>query len=345
MKLTYFQLEQHLKNKLSHIYIISGEEVLLKQDAINLIRKNAKLAGFSERIRLTPEAGYDWEQLYTQLYSTSLLAEKHMIELDFRDIAPNKTASKILEGYGEKPISNNLLLIDIGKIDDKTAKSAWYKSLEKTGMVVTIWPIPREQLPQWIINRAKKYKLQINLDAANLLADYIEGNLVAAAQAIEKIYLLKHETPIDADLIQSILTDETHFTVFDFIENLIAGNRSRTLHILSSLKNEGTEPVLILWGITRELRMLSEMSQQLKSGFTYETLFQKHRIFAKRQSVVRNFLSKWTAEDCWHCLTHAADIDRVIKGATPGNVWDALQMFCLRVSYIPDTSVHDTHKV
>lgn len=331
MKLTYFQLEQHLKTQLAPVYIISGEELLLKQDAINIIRKAAKLAGLNERIRITPEAGFDWEELYSMLYSTSLLAEKRLIELDFRDISPNKTAAKILESYGEKTVSDNVLLIDIGKIDDKISKSAWYKSLDKTGMVVAIWPIPREQLPQWIINRAKKYKLQINMDAANLLADYVEGNLVAAAQTIEKIYLFKQEGAIDSSLIQTIITDESRFTVFDFIESLISGNKAKSLHILEALKQDGTEPVLILWAITRELRMLIEMSQQLKQGLTYENIFQKHRIFAKRQNTVRKFLSNASTEKCLNHLPHAAEIDRMIKGSIPGNVWEALQLFCLRV--------------
>ena len=246
-------------------------------------------------------------------------------------MAPNKTASKILEAYGENPVLDNLLLIDVGKIDDKIAKSAWYKSLEKIGMVVAIWPIAREQLPQWIIQRAKKYKLQINHDAANLLADYIEGNLVAAAQAIEKIYLLQPQKAIDSELITQILTDESHFTVFDFIENIIAGDKTRALHILESLKAEGSEPVLILWGITRELRLLSDIAQQLKQGSTYENAFQKHRIFARRQSAMRHFLSRHSAETCWAALTHALEIDRIIKGAAPGEVWDSLQLFCLRL--------------
>lgn len=331
MKLTYFQLEQHLKNQLASVYIISGDELLLKQDAINIIRKAAKLSGFGERIRITPEAGFDWEELYSMLYSTSLLAEKRLIELDFRDVSPNKTAAKILESYGEKVVSDNILLIDIGKIDDKVSKSAWYKSLDKAGMVVAIWPIPREQLPQWIINRAKKYKLQINMDAANLLADYVEGNLVAAAQTIEKIYLFKHEGMIDATLIQTIITDESRFTVFDFIESLISGDKTKSFHILETLKQDGTEPILILWAITRELRMLIDMSNQLKQGMTYETIFQKHRIFAKRQNTVRKFLNHSSAENCHHHLSHAAEIDRMIKGASPGNAWEALQFFCLRI--------------
>ena len=331
MKLTYFQLEAQLAKKLSFVYIVSGDELLLKQEAIHLIRKAAKHAEFNERIRLTPEAGFDWEQLYTFLYSPSLLAEKRLIELDFRDALPNKTASQILQTYAEKPCADNLLLIDIGKIDDKIAKSAWYRSLEKIGMVVTIWPIPREQLPTWIMNRAKKYKLSFQPDAANLLADYVEGNLIAASQAIEKIYLLQPQGVVNAELITTILTDESRFSIFDFIENLIAGDKRRTFHILDNLKLEGTEPVLILWGITRELRLLAELANALKQGLSYESLFQKYRIFSRRQSAVRQFLNKFSAEDCWHYLKQATDVDRIIKGAMPGNVWDHLQLFCLRM--------------
>jgi DNA polymerase III subunit delta len=331
MKLSYFQLEPHLTKNLARIYIVSGEELLLKNDAIQLIRKTAKQTGFSERIRLAPEAGFDWEKLYSILYSGSLLADKRLIELDFRDTLPNKTASKILQDYAANPSPDNLILIDIGKVDDKISKSAWYKALEKVGVVVTIWPVTKDQLPQWICNRAKKYKIQFNLDAANLLADYIEGNLIAASQAIEKIYLLRPQKAIDIEIVETILTDESRFSVFDLVENLIGGNKSRALHILETLQNDGTEPVLILWAITRELRLLAELAQELKQGSNHESLFQKHRIFAKRQAPMRRFLNKFSAENCWESLKQAAELDRVIKGAVSGNVWDSLQMLCLRV--------------
>lgn len=329
MKLNYFQLETHLAKQLSSIYIISGDELLLKQDAINLLRQTAKQAGFNERVRLTPEAGYDWEQLYSFLYSASLLAEKRLIELDFRNIAPNKTASQILQEYGKKPATDNLLLIDIGKIDDKIAKSSWYQSLGKAGIVITIWPLGREQLPQWIMQRAKKYKVIMQQDAANLLADYVEGNLAAAAQVVEKLYLLKPLKSVDTDLLKTILTDESRFSVFDFTENLIAGNQTRALHILENLKQEGTEPILILWGIARELRLLADLAQQIKEGAALEKLFQKHRIFFRRDAAMRKFLKKFTAPDCWHFLSRAGEIDKIIKGAAPGNVWEHLQLFCL----------------
>lgn len=332
MKLTYFQLETQLAKQISPVYILSGEELLLKQDTALLIRKKAKQLGFDERVKISSEDTTDVERLYTLLNSASLLADKQLLELDFRHAAPNKMMSQILQEYSQKPSPNHLLLIDIGKIDDKITRSVWYKALEKIGAVITLWPLPREQLPNWISQRAKKYKLTINQEATNVLADFAEGNLGAAAQALEKLYLYPKtsQTVIDLALVKTILTDESRYSIFDFIENLIACQPARTLHILKTLKQEGTEPTLVLWAITRELRLLADLASQIKQGAAMETLWQKHRIFFRRQAAIRKFLLHFTADDCLHHLAEAAEIDSVIKGAVSGNSWEKLADFCLR---------------
>lgn len=331
MKLSPAQLEQHLTKSLSSIYIVSGEELLLKHDAMQLIHKAAKKSGIHERARLTPGIHFTWDDLYHLLNSTSLLAEKRLLEFDFRENLPEKTIGQCLKEYAEHPSPNHIILIDMGKVDDKTAKTPWYTALEKAGMVITCWPITREQLPQWISNRAKKYALQMNADAVHLLADYVEGNLIAAAQTLEKVYLLKPEKPIDAALIETLLTDESRYTIFDFIENLIAKDKTRTLHILHHLKIDHIEPALILWSITRELRLLAELAQQRKHSEIDDVLFKKFRIFPRRQASVRQFLTTVSPEDCWRYLIDAARIDKIMKGATPGDIWVSLQLFCLRL--------------
>lgn len=328
MKLTYFQLENHLGKQLTSLYLVSGDELLLKQDAMQWIRKAGKNAGFSEHLRLSAEAGE--EQLYALLYSVSLLSSKRIIELNCRDHAPNKNMGKILQEYADNPSPDTLLIVDSGKIDAKLAKAAWVKSFEKSGVIVAIWPILRDQLPEWIAARARKYKLQILPDATQLLADYVQGNLVAAAQTLEKLYLLQLQKPIDAECILSLMTDESSFTIFDFIDSLITGNKSRSLHILEKIKEDGIEPVLVLWGITRELRMLHDYAQQLSQGITMGELFRKQRIFSRREAPIRHFLKKFQRDDCFRFLSHAAELDQVIKGAAPGNFWENLQIFCLR---------------
>src|SRR3990167_8320018 len=168
MKLNYFQLEMHLKNQLFPLYLISGEELLLKQDALTTLRLAAKKRGFDEQIRVAHEQGQE-EKLHHLLHTTSLFAEKQLIELNFRDGMPTQSIGKILQAYAKSPAENRILLIEIGKLDEKNSKSAWYQSLEKIGVAITVWPIPREQLPQWIQQRAKKYQLQFDQAALRLL--------------------------------------------------------------------------------------------------------------------------------------------------------------------------------
>jgi len=331
MKLFFSQLEAHLGKKLLALYVISGEDILLKQDALQMIRKAAKRHGFTERTRLVVETGFDWGQLTSTLYATSLLAEKRLIELDYRDLLPNKSAGEILQTYSEKPAKDTLFVINMGKLDDKTTKTAWYIGLEKNAVILPIWPIAGEQLPAWLSQRAaSKYQLSLSKASCQVIADYVEGNLIAAAQALEKIYLLKAEQPLDEHLIKELLIDENRFTVFDFIDALISANPAKSLHILQHLKDEGIEPTLILWGITRELRLLAELIQQLKQGNSLDPLFKKHRVFARRQPLVRQCLSRLTAENCRQYISAAADLDQVIKGARQGDIWDALALFCLR---------------
>lgn len=331
MKLNLSQLEQQISQKLSAIYLISGDDPIQKQEAMQMLRKAARAAGYTERVRIAPEAGQDDDALYTTLYSPSLSAEKILLELDFRNKPPTKSAADILENYAAKTSAEILVLIDTAKLDDTASRSAWYKAIEKIGTVVTIWPIPREQMPQWIMTRARKYKMNIQHDAASLLTDYVEGNLGAAAQAVEKIYLLKPEKPIDAELIQSILADESRYTVFDLTEAMINTNKARTLHILDTLRLDGTEAVIVLWGIARELRLLADIAALQQQGTSWDEVFKKYRIFSRRQQSIRSFLGRFSRQACQECLVHAADIDRILKGAAPGNGWDALQMLCLRL--------------
>lgn len=330
MKLNLQQLEQQITQKLAPVYLISGDDPVQKLEALQLLRKAARNAGFNERVRLAPEAGQE-DQLFSALHSGSLLSEKTLLELDFRHKAPAKAAAEILENYAASPSTSLLVLIDTAKLEDTAARSNWYKTIEKNGVVVTVWPITREQLPQWIITRAKRYKIVIQPDAAALLADYVEGNLTAASQAIEKIYLLKHDQPVSAELIQNILADESRFTVFDLAESMISPNKARTLHILESLRLDGTEPAIVLWSITRELRLLAEMAEARQQGISWDEVFKKHRIFSRRQTGLRSFLGRSSREACLDNLTHAAGIDRMLKGAEPGNCWDALQILCLRM--------------
>lgn len=330
MKLNLTQLSQQLSKTLSPIYVISGDEPLLVQETIEQIRTAAAQAGFSERIRLPIETGSDWEKIiYTHAQTLSLFSEKRLLELDLTQVKLNAASSKALQNYAQQPAENTILLIRTQKLDSKSEQSSWYKALNTIGTMVPIWPIAIEQLPNWIMQRAKKYNLTLRGSAAQRLAYAMEGNLLAAAQEIEKLSLLGITETIDHDIIEKMVMDLGQFDIFMLVDSVIAGNHSRTLRILDHLAAEDTEPTLILWALTRELRTLAELAAQTQQGLSLSSLFAKFRIFEKRQANVRAFLQRHKKEHCWNQLLKAAEIDRMIKGAERGNVWDALQQLAI----------------
>lgn len=330
MKLTYFQLDTHLAKTLALIYLVGGDEVLLKQDSLRSIQTAAQKAGFIEKIRLKTDTELS-EHLYHTLYSSSLFSEKRLIELELSSLS-NKAVTTILQEYANNPSSEQLLLIQTGKIDTKTTKNTCYQSLEKAGIVVALWPFSREQLLQWIHQQAKKYRLQFNPLAASLLADLSEGNLIATSQTIEKCYLLHPQKLIDKNLIETLMTDEAQFSIYDLVDSLIANNLPRSLHVLSVLKFNHTEPTLIIWAIARELRLLNLMLQQISKGLSYDEIFKSHSVFIRRQPIIKKFLSKINTNDCWHFLNRIVEMDRCVKGAHTEHFWNQLQLLCLKMA-------------
>jgi DNA polymerase III subunit delta len=334
MKLPYLQLSHHLTRKLAPIYLVTSDELLLAQETIDAIRTAAHLAGFTERVKITPESGSDWSELiYSDTHSLSLFSTKKIVEVNLALTKLNSTSGKLLAEYAMKPLADTLIIINTPKLDTKTEQSKWYQAIEKAGVVIPIWPLTREQLPTWMIQRAKKLNLTITKPAADRLASLVEGNILAASQEIEKLSLLQNNNTITEQLIDEVVTDHSHFDIFNLVDSALLGNTQRSLHILKNLAAENEEPALILWALVRELRMLEEMQQLQKKGQTLNDLFSQFRIWEKRKPSIRAFLQRHSLKSSWKILIHAAKIDRMIKGAENGHVWNELECFLIKLTF------------
>lgn len=333
MKLAYAQLATHLAKNLAPIYFIHGDELLLTQEAVETIQKTAYAAGYTDRVMTVIDTGMDLEKaIYSDMHSLSLFSSKKVIELNFCHIKFNNTHGKILEEYASKILPDTLLIIRAAKLDSKLEKSTWYQTIAKTGIVIPVWPIPPEQLSAWIIQRAKKNHLNITKQGADFLSAQIEGNLLAAAQEIEKLCLLQLNGPLDQKAIENAVTDHARFDIFTFVDSALSGNAARSIRILRTLAAEETEPTLILWALSRELRVLAELQKKQAEGASLSNLFSQFRIWEKRQPPVRAFLQRHSQTQCWKLLINAASIDRMIKGIETGNTWDSLEELTIKIS-------------
>ena len=109
MKLTPAQLGKHLQGPLAPVYVVSGDEPLLCQEACDAIREAARSQGFDERQVFHVEANFDWGQLYEAGASLSLFAEKRLIELRLPSGKPGDKGASALLDYLARPAEDTVL--------------------------------------------------------------------------------------------------------------------------------------------------------------------------------------------------------------------------------------------
>ena len=209
MKLPPAQLAKHLQGPLAPVYVVSGDEHLLCQEACDAIRGACRQQGFSERQVLNVETGFDWGQLIEAGASLSLFAEKRLLELRIPNGKPGDKGAAALLDYLARPAEDTVLLISLPKLDGSTQKTKWAKALidGKPVQFLQIWPVDAQQLPQWIRQRLSQAGLAADQEAVELIAARVEGNLLAAAQEIEKLKLLAEGGQVTTETVQAAVAD------------------------------------------------------------------------------------------------------------------------------------------
>ncbi len=329
MKCNLDQLEQQLKNTLSPLYMVSGDEALLCQEATAQIKSKARELGYDEQQILVYEKGFEWQQLKYEIQNQSLFSNKKVIELRLNTNKIGDEGSKAIQEIISQSTDDTLVLISGPKLDSSVQKSKWVKELVKQAVLVQVWPIDLNRLPQWIQNRANKKGIELTREALVLLVDRVEGNLLAASQEIDKLWLINGSGRVDVDVIKQSITDSAKYNIYVLVDYCLQANVGKVAHVLEGLKNEGVEPVLIVWALTREIRSLTQMAQKSALGSTIEAVLMEYRVWEKRKPLVRAALSRYSANQWFQILAECEKIDRQTKGLDNLNVWDSLLRLCL----------------
>ncbi len=328
MRIDSDHLMDQLKKGLAPVYLVCGEETLVIEECCDAIREQARLAGYVERSIATVENGFDWNSLLSSTQSLSLFAERRLLEVRIPNGKPGE-GGQILMELAARPPADTLLLVVTGKLDKQTREGGWAKALDEAGIAVTVWPLDAKRLPAWIEGRMRQNKLRAEPGVVAVLAYHMEGNLLAAAQEVDKLALLYGEDEIRVADVEEILADNTRFTVYGLADSCLAGDARSALRILERLRAEGVEPILIIWALVREMRAMAQMSAQIAQGRPEAGVFQAHRVWANRRPLVAKALRRFRAPRWLAMLTRAARIDRIIKGRAIGDVWMEIESLVL----------------
>ncbi len=328
MRLYANQLSGHLQSNLASVYLITGDEALLVDECCQAVRKAAAARDYAERQVLTVEPGFDWNTLQGAVQSLSLFSSKRLVELRLLTGVPNENGARMLSELASC-LQDVLLLISVGRLDKRTQNSRWVQALEGAGVVVLVYPLEASALPGWIAQRMRARRLMPERGVAELLAYHFEGNLLGAAQEVDKLAVLHGATTVSLDDMREDLSDNARFSVFTLVDTCLRGELVSVQRILASLRGDGTEPILILRVLAREARNMAQITTRLGRGERESQVLQSFGVWPRRRALVTQALRRNDADSWRRILRQAARTDKILKGRLPGDIWQELQCLTL----------------
>jgi DNA polymerase III subunit delta len=323
MQIRAEQLQAQLAKALAPVYLVHGDEPLLALEAADAVRAAARKRGFSEREVFEPNRTFDWSEFAHAAGSLSLFGSKKLIELRLTTGKPAGSAAKALVEYCARPGADMVLLVTMPRPEGSGWwKSEWFAALEAAGAVVEVQPVARAQLPAWLSQRLARQKQSAPRDVLEFLADRVEGNLLAAHQEVQKLALLAPEGELAMESVDQAVASVARYDPHTAVEALLAQDTARYVRVIDGLRGEGEQPTFVLFVLAAALFVL----QGAQRGGQVDALALQHKLFNKPlkaavQAAASRGKSGFPGAAIDAALSHAALIDRAIKGVHAGDPW------------------------
>jgi DNA polymerase-3 subunit delta len=318
------QLPALLDRSLSPAYLLAGTEALLVQECRDQVIKAAQAQGFVERTVHDVAKGFDWARLSEESAAPSLFSSRKIIDVRLPTGKPGADGARALVKMVDAADPDVLLLVSSGAWGTAMRKLKWVTAFSKSGVLVEIWPVKPHQLPGWIRNRMARAGLQADNDAISLLAELVEGNLLAAQQEIDKLVLAGSDQRVTVDDVSRAVANSARFDSFRLVECVLEGQLGECLRVAAGLKRTGVPIQVVSGALYRELMVVDTIMSAMRAGENQAAAFSKLRIWPARQGPIKRALSRLSVADFGESFKALSLIDRQSKGRAAGDDWQTL---------------------
>ncbi len=325
-------LRQIERAPLPSVILIAGVEELRVIEAADAVRGKARADGYEREVYDT-DGRFDWDTLTGDFAEMSLFARSRLLDVRTPTGKLGKDGGEVIAKFCKDPAPATTLLITSMEWSKKHAEPAWVKAVGKAGHILVMWATQRHKLPDWLLLRMRLRGVEASHDAAELLAERVEGNLLAAAQEVDKLTLLvDRKQRIDAKLMEQLVADWARFDAFKLIDACINGDAARALRILRALRAEGEAVPALMGPVVQSLLQLATLSAEAARGGDLRAAMNAQRIWDSKQTQFKRGLERHDAARWEGFAIEAGRIDRMSKGREQGDAWVALERLLTAVA-------------
>ncbi|WP_454829903.1 DNA polymerase III subunit delta [Pseudoxanthomonas wuyuanensis] len=323
------------------VYLVAGPETLRVLEAADAVRAQARAQGIGEREVFDADGrDFDWNTLDAAFNAPSLFSARRLVELRLPTGKPGKEGAEVIASFCANPPPDVILLITAGEWS-KAHHGKWADAVGRLGAIAVAWPIKPHELPGWIESRLRAKGVRAGRDAVQRLAERVEGNLLAAAQEIDKLALLSDGQSLDGPMMESLVADAARYDVFRLTDAMLAGQGQLVSRMLAGLRAEGDVVAGLMPMVTKELLRTAALSQAQarggnpgsSPGQVLAAEMKAQGIWESKQAPFKRALQRHPDPQQWERFAaEASRIDRIAKGRADGDGWVALERLLLAIA-------------
>lgn len=314
------------------VYLIAGPELLRVLESADAVRAAARDQGVDGREVFEADGRtFDWKAVEASFASPGLFASRRLIEVRLPTGKPGKEGSALIRQFSADPPPDVVLLLT-GADWSKQHAGDWSEAVARVGHVAVAWPVKPHELVDWVARRLRQRGVQADHDAVQALAERVDGNLLAAAQEIDKLALLADGHLLDAARMQALVTDAARFDVFRLMDATLNGQAALAARMLAGLREEGEAIPALLGMVVMELQRATRLAHVQARGGNMAAEFRAQRIWDSKQPAYRRALQRHPPARWEQFVVEAGRIDRIAKGRGEGDAWQRLERLLLAVA-------------
>ena len=321
-----------LQKKLYPLYILTGQDNYLLNDAATLIKQAWKQRGECDEKTLQLNLAADWASLEEEANSYSLFSDYVLLDARCDKKTIDAQAKKILQHYLQNINPRCLIIL---RAPDVPNKQLQLLSNNEHTVLVQAYPLPAQALQRWITTQLATKKLRHDASVPGLIHQYTQGNMLACAQVIEKLALICDEGEIiNENTVKEHLSDQCDYQLYELAEACLHANAEKAILMLRQACENRTEPTLILWLLSQEIRLLIQLSHLRKQSVSLTTACSQLKIWPQRARLYETSINRLSITKLHQLLHDAQQLDEQIKSNQRISIWQGLEALALKIALV-----------
>lgn len=324
MKVNFINFSDPKDNK---CFLITGGELILKQEVVEIILDKLKNSGFNEKVSISQDELERMQEIASRNMGGSLFQENLILHIKHTS---GKFPEKIKLFLEDAEIFNspNIALIVESSIEKTPASGTWIKNFDANGLIINCSKLKIMEEKIWL-------KRQLNFLPKDLLPIFgssifqnNEANLLGQKNEVSLLKLLF----LNQDKMSEAKTDHIIFgsgiSAFELEDLLLNRDFKKALKTINFMKEHDRQnSAPIIWIIAK---VINSCLESLKSSNKKSALINSG-VWSSKINLYLNLIKQATAKEFLSLNEEILKVDLINKGLMRAETWEQIERVILKL--------------